>query len=135
MRRITFLFLLFIFFCGGCRTPPKAIIPVEVVAAANADLSEESLRQQAATGDVKAQITLAYRYETGTGTEKNLMTAAEWYILAAEQRDAEASYRLGLIYGDPDSPLYNRRSARAWLRRAVRLNHLKAKVLFYGPAR
>jgi TPR repeat protein len=112
------------------------IPPVETVVQVYADKSLEEVTPLALKGDVPAMMTLAYRYEQGIGTPQDINKAAEWYLHAARRRDVEATYRLALIYANPDCPLYNFKSGKAWLRRAKRMGHIQAGVKLYAyPAR
>lgn len=135
--RIFLLFVVLGSLCTlGCRSMPKVITPVETTVQVYADKSLEEIFPLALEGEVPAMMTLAYRYEQGIGTPQDMNKAAEWYLQAARFRDAEASYRLALIYGNPENPLYNFKSGKAWLRRAKRLGHAQAGVKLYAyPAR
>ena len=120
----------------GCRSAPTMITPVETIAQRYADKTLEAVFPLAMDGEVPAMMALAYRYEQGIGAPQDINKAAEWYLHAAQRRDAEASYRLALIYGNPESPLYNFKSGKSWLRRAKRLGHAQAGVKLYAyPAR
>ena len=120
----------------GCRSAPKMILPVETVVTAYDGQALDEVMSQAMEGEISAMMTLAYRYEQGIGTSPDVNKAAEWYLLAAQRRDVEACYRLALIYANPDSPLYNFKSGKSWLRRAKRMGHAKAGVQLYAyPAR
>ena len=116
----------------GCRSAPTVITPVDTIAQSYADKTLEAIYPLAMDGEVSAMLTLAYRYEQGIGTSQDINKAAEWYLHAAQRRDAEASYRLALIYGNPESPLYNFKSGKSWLRRAKRFGHAQAGVKLYA---
>lgn len=49
-------------------------------------------------GDAKAQVFVAYLYETGQGVRQNYAKAAEWYGRAAQQGNPEAQTQLGNMY-------------------------------------
>jgi hypothetical protein len=49
-------------------------------------------------GDAKAQVFVAYLYETGQGVSQNYSKAAEWYGRAARQGNPEAQTQLGNMY-------------------------------------
>ena len=49
-------------------------------------------------GDAKAQVFVAYLYETGQGVNQNYSKAAEWYSRAARQGNPEAQTQLGNMY-------------------------------------
>jgi TPR repeat protein len=116
----------------GCRSTPKVITPVETTVQVYEGKTLEDILPLALEGDIPAMMTLAYRYEQGIGTPQDFNKAAEWYLHAAQCRDVEATYRLALIYANPDSPLYNFKSGKAWLRRAKRMGHAQAGVKLYA---
>ncbi len=58
----------------------------------------EVLRNQADNGDVKAQLTLAFRYRDGTGVTKDNAEALHWAHRAADGGDAEAMDFVGSAY-------------------------------------
>jgi hypothetical protein len=67
------------------------------------DISAEdlqTLRTQAAQGDVQAQVELGFRYKHGEGVPKDYATAQGWYEKAAAQGDATAQLNLGVLYAD-----------------------------------
>jgi TPR repeat protein len=49
-------------------------------------------------GDAKAQVFVAYLYETGQGVDQNYTKAAEWYGRAARQGNPVAQTQLGNMY-------------------------------------
>jgi len=49
-------------------------------------------------GDAKAQVFVAYLYETGQGVTRNYSKAAEWYSRAARQGNPVAQTQLGNMY-------------------------------------
>lgn len=129
-HKLLTLFLLCLLF--GCRTVPKIITPVEEVATAYTEVSMEELKSQALKGDHWAMLVLGYRYEKGIETPEDEELAAEWYMFSAKKRNVEATYRLALIYANPNASLYNFKSGKAWLRRAARMGHNKAKVKLHA---
>lgn len=59
--------------------------------AINSDSSKfRDLREQAASGNVGAQVSLADRYEAGDGLERDVLKACVWYIIAGAQGDLAA---------------------------------------------
>ena len=65
---------------------------------ANAQADLDALRRQAASGDVKAQRTLAVRYRDGTGVTKDDAEALHCAHRAADGGDAEAMDFVGFAY-------------------------------------
>lgn len=58
-----------------------------------------SLLGKAESGEAIAQYKVAGIYETGSdGVPKNLIEAARWYTMAAEQDHAQSQYNLGMMY-------------------------------------
>ncbi len=60
----------------------------------------ETLRTQAAQGDMHAQVELGFRYKHGEGVPKDYTTARGWYEKAAAQGNATAQLILGVLYAD-----------------------------------
>ncbi len=58
----------------------------------------DKLRAAAAEGDPAAAFETANRFAEGTGTSRDLATAAKWYRQAAEHGLAVAQYRLASLY-------------------------------------
>ena len=58
-----------------------------------------SLLGKAESGEAIAQFKVAGIYEAGSdGVPKNLIEAARWYRMAAEQDHAQSQYNLGMMY-------------------------------------
>lgn len=58
----------------------------------------ETLRSQANSGDVKAQLDLAYRYRDGKGVTKDDVEALKWAHRAADSGNADAMDFVGITY-------------------------------------
>jgi TPR repeat protein len=56
------------------------------------------LQAKAQEGDAVAQVNLGKAYEDGNGLSKNDELAAKWYRKAADQGNAVAQSRLGIMY-------------------------------------
>ena len=56
------------------------------------------LKQQAESGDVKAQFGIAMRYYSGDGVKQNLVESRKWFLKAAERGDAGAQYMASFLY-------------------------------------
>src|SRR5258706_13243818 len=72
-------------------TPPETAAPADEAALAR-------LRDAARTGDVDAQINLAYLHYVGLGVPQDDALASEWLRKAADQGDARAEGMLGSMY-------------------------------------
>ena len=55
---------------------------------------EDSVTRQAKLGDMMAQYTLAYMYETGRGAPQSDSEACKWYRKSAEQGHMGAKQKL-----------------------------------------
>lgn len=72
------------------------------------------------SGSVDADLALGSLYETGTGVKQDDAEALRWYRKAADAEgagDAQAQYRLGLLYERPKS-LQDYKQAATWYQRA-----------------
>ena len=104
----------------------------------------------------KDQYEVGLAYETGTGVAADPVAAARWYRKAARydsgtisvfaeptgderfgtpldvrigpllEGNADAKYRLGLLYLDGRGVVQSRKKAKSWLRRAARQGHEEA---------
>ena len=64
-----------------------------------ADSSADRLTAAAENGDAAAQLKLGMRYyETGRGHQADYEEALKWFHLAADQGNAEAQARIGMMY-------------------------------------
>lgn len=82
-----------------------------------------------------AQFNLAVMYHRGMGTEKNIHEAIRWYEAAANHKDNQAMYNLGLIYhhGDTDLPKDNEKSF-IWMRKSFVSGNAKAQAFLHEIA-
>lgn len=87
------------------------------LSAANSLASTDSVfrfqSKMAQRGHVASQYALAYMYESGQGTEKDLAQASEWYHKAAQQGFAPAKDRL--VYIDILNNGFQAQQQRQWL--------------------
>ena len=116
----------------------------------------DRLASSACGGDEFAQYEIGLIYEADTGTPGNLKKAAKWYKRAAARKsgaapiylapvgnqrtgwvmpiktgptspgDADAQYRLGLLYLDGRGVKQSRNKAKKWLKRAAKQGHQEA---------
>lgn len=70
-------------------------------------------------GHVNAQINLAVLYEHGYGVERDLQTAAGWYLAAARQGSAIGQYNLGLFLVEHSGTVPSEQDALYWLARSA----------------
>lgn len=82
----------------------------------------------AISGHVKSQYNLAYLYQQGVGTKKNLQKAIDWYKKAASQKHVKAMYNLGYLYQHTSPPTQNYVDALKWYKKAAALGSDSALV-------
>lgn len=80
-------------------------------------------------GDAKAQVFVAYLYETGQGVNQNYVKAAEWYTRAAQQGNPVAQTQLGNMYRLGKGVPQNNVLAYMWLDLALRKGSTQAVKL------
>ena len=84
-----------------------------------------SLLGKAESGEAIAQFKVAGIYEAGSdGVPKNLIEAARWYRMAAEQDHAQSQYNLGMMYQSGHGVGEDANQANKWF---DRYNQNKAK--------
>jgi S1-C subfamily serine protease len=76
-------------------------------------------RPLAEGGHVNAQINLAVMYEHGYGVDRDLQTAAAWYLAAARQDSAIGQYNLGLFLAEHSGAIPAEQDALYWLGKAA----------------
>jgi uncharacterized protein len=81
--------------------------------------SFEQMRESAEKGNRFAQNKLALSYAEGTGVDKDLKKAVEWYRKAAEQGLAYAQFNLGCYYDSGMGVDKNAGEAAKWYRKAA----------------
>jgi hypothetical protein len=87
----------------------------------------EALRLRAEAGDAQAQMTMGYRYDTGTGVPKDPAEALKWYRLAAEQGDVTSQSNLGLAYHYGRGVPVDHNEAMKWYLKAAEQNFPQAQ--------
>jgi Sel1 repeat len=92
------------------------------------ELYGQALREQAESGDPRAQTALGDEYQMGVGAAKtpDLAKAAHWYQRAAEKGFAKAQNYLGEAYKLGRGVPQDFSKAASWYRRAA--NHLTKDV-------
>ncbi|HON95242.1 MAG TPA: tetratricopeptide repeat protein [Deltaproteobacteria bacterium] len=93
----------------------------------NPGLRENLLPAQ--QGDAKAQLFVAYLYETGQGVKQNYAKAAQWYGKAARQGNPEAQTQLGDMYRQGKGVPQNYVLAYMWLDLASQQGSRQAREL------
>lgn len=78
-----------------------------------------TVKQQAASGKLPAQLSLGGLYFDGLGVPQDYAQAAFWYRKAAEQGDAGAQYKLGVLYCYGLGVPQDHAQAAAWFRNAT----------------
>lgn len=78
-------------------------------------------------GDADAQYYVAYAYEEGRGTQKNIKKAFQWYRKAASQQHAAAQYKLGVMYENGMGVEADIKQAMEWYKQAAENGNTLAK--------
>jgi hypothetical protein len=60
--------------------------------------------ERAEKGDASAQFIVGFRYESGSGTERDMKKAMEWYTKAAAKGHEQARERIGAPASPPPAP-------------------------------
>lgn len=83
---------------------------------------------QAEKGNPVAARYIGEMYETGDGVAKDDALALKWLRMAAEKGDAEAQFRMGVIYSvGTEAAAKNQEESLAWMRKAAAQDHPLAK--------
>ncbi len=90
----------------------------------------DTLERYALDGNVEAQASLARRYSSGDGVNKDLYRASIWYQRAAQGGCAEAQYQFGLMLLDGDGVTEDSAEGLEWIFRASQADHIKATSVF-----
>ena len=78
-----------------------------------------SMKQDAESGNVKAQVALARKYYNGDDMPQDYAKAAELYEKAAKQGVAMAQYNLGMMYKKGEGVTKDAAKAEEWLKKAA----------------
>ncbi len=78
-----------------------------------------SVLESAEAGRAAAQVELGRLHETGTGVEKNLPVALDWYRKAAAQGHYQAELKLGQFYEEGLGVTRDNTQALQWYRRSA----------------
>ena len=82
------------------------------------DESFGSLMSQAESGEAVAQFKIAGIYEKGSDeVPQNLLEAAKWYRMAAEQNHRQSQYNLGMMYQSGHGVGEDANEANRWFER------------------
>lgn len=79
----------------------------------------EADRLAAQSGDAKAQFVLAARFEDGTGVDRSMSQAIEWYRKSANSGSIEAQVYLGVIYDKGRGTKQDDMEAVRWYQKAA----------------
>ena len=103
---------------------------VDTVTTVLAEIPFDTLESYALDGDVEAQASLAGRYSSGEGVQKDLYRAGIWYRRAAEGGCAEAQYQVGVMLLDGEGMTEDSNEGLEWIFRASQADHIKATSVF-----
>ena len=90
----------------------------------------DMLERYALDGNAEAQASLAGRYSSGDGVQKDLYRASIWYRRAAEGGCAEAQYQIGVMLLDGIGITEDSTEGLEWIFRASQADHVKATAVF-----
>ena len=95
---------------------------------------EQGLKR-AEQGDPDAQNMIGLMYGWGLGVERNYLEALKWYKKSADQGNAEAQYRIGMIYGfaqygwtGDDIKADDDSESLRWYQAAAERGHIDAQI-------
>lgn len=77
-------------------------------------------------GSVGAEVSVAWRLESGTGIAANPVEALRWYRVAAEQGSAIAQNSIGAFYAQGTAVLADKEEAARWFRKAAESGDIPA---------
>ena len=89
--------------------------------------AERLWRELGEQGYITAQFNLGMMYHHGTGIEKNLLEAIEWYRRAAEQGHTNAQYSMGYSYARGMGVTTDMSTAVNWWSRAAGNGSIEAQ--------
>lgn len=78
-------------------------------------------------GNLKAQLALAYMYETGQQVDQDKQAAVKWYKKAAAQGDVQAMISLALLYEAGEGMAKDLAAAANWYRQAAEAGNADAQ--------
>ncbi|KAF9159544.1 hypothetical protein DFQ26_006417 [Actinomortierella ambigua] len=82
-----------------------------------------ALLTNANTGDAEAELSLARKYASGNGVERNETEAFKWYLQAAEHGSLEATYKTAEYYRHGFGVEKNEATAVHWMQLAAERGH------------
>lgn len=77
-------------------------------------------------GSVGAEVSVAWRLESGTGTAANPVEALRWYRVAAEQGSTIAQNSIGAFYAQGTAVVADKEEAARWFRKAAESGDIPA---------
>ncbi|MEO8683504.1 MAG: tetratricopeptide repeat protein [Devosia sp.] len=103
----------------------------EKVAEAHPDVARfwTALNKPEGPTGAREQFRLGYKYDVGEGVEADPEAAVKWYLLAAEQGNAEAQRNLGGLYGSGRGVAQNDAEAKRWFRAAAEQGDAQAQYV------
>jgi TPR repeat protein len=84
----------------------------------------------AEAGEAEAQCLIANMYQTGSGIERNVLLAIQWYEKSADQGYGVASNNLGeIFFTGADDIFPDREKARFWYEKATQQGFVHTRKL------
>ena len=89
----------------------------------------EEIKNDAESGNAKAQFTLGAMYMTGHGVPQDKTEGIKWVKMSAENNFAYAQAALGACYADGNGVSRDNEEALKWLRKAVDNGYSEAQEI------
>ncbi|KAF9908661.1 hypothetical protein EC991_009589 [Linnemannia zychae] len=89
------------------------------------DITETTAK--ASKGNVEAQVALGDMYREGSGVNKDLQAALDWFTKAADQEDPVAQFKIGTLYDNGEGVSRDHSKAEEWYLRAAKQGYSPAQ--------
>ncbi len=105
----------------------RSAAPATGLSTAMAPVAYPGLSELAASGESRAQASLAMAYLNGQGVAKDMALALKWAEKSALQGDADGQYALGSMHLAGRGTLQNFQTAFEWFAKAAQQSHAAAQ--------
>ena len=129
-KSLTAMFLSMSLSLSASTYADDASLSLDTATTALAAMPFDTLESYALDGNIEAQASLARRYSSGNGVQKDLYRASIWYRRAAEGGCAEAQYQIGVMLLDGEGMTEDSNEGLEWIFRASQADHAKATDVF-----
>ncbi len=116
----------FIFYLG---TPLVASVVLMILLSSIPGIKQlPTLEEKARSGNVKAMIELAQKYDYDwSHVDNHKEKAMKWYQKAAKAGNLESTYKIGMRYLNGDGVTQDEHRAACWLEKAAQKGHERAQ--------